>query len=221
VAAEKDATDKALAALRGKAAADRDALRAGHAKARGELIAQQQQELAEIETKLATERRSLQRQLDTSLEVIALQKSLTSALAERQAGSETLLAAFEAARKSRRDFIARLPTEWAGTVKCTENGGEKRVWRWTSSLTIQSVQSEGFTGRIHEKNSGSDITFVLSHDALSFPLAFHAAVISRSGVTKSIDFALTSSGKFVGQGSVTWNMDNREVAVSCEYELSS
>jgi len=209
LAAEKDATDKALAALRDKAAADLDALRAAHAKARGELIAQQQQELAEIETKLATEKRSLQRQLDTSQEVIALQKSLLASMAEINTADAAIVNAFAAARESRQQALSTFPKQWSGNVECTQPEGSRPPFSSTVAMVVTEVHDNGFStnfiwgGRDH----GTTAEIVLDQDRIDFPLKFSFATSERIDIGTGETFRLsvvsgeiTTEGRMIGKG---------------------
>ncbi len=76
LAVEQEKADAALADAREEAATELEELRAEHAAKRGALIEAQRQEMAELETALATERQSLQRQVETADETIALQQRL-------------------------------------------------------------------------------------------------------------------------------------------------
>jgi hypothetical protein len=226
LAAEQAELDAAVQALRDEAATAMDTLRADHAAARGALIETQRQELAEIETQLGTELRSLQRQLETAQDVIVLQQSLTAALQQRQAGADQLMAAFDAARKARRDFFARLPTEWAGQVRCVAKDGASGDQTYPINLTIKTIRSDGIAATVSGPDGRSqyDAEIVLAGDGLAFPLPLRfqgSTNWPRSGVPDDFDLSISQDGRMTASADTVWTVSNREVPVTCSYQLSS
>ncbi len=218
-----------VAAARAQLAAEQTAeietLTAAHAAARGQLIATQRQAIAELETGLATERQSLERQLESALDVIALQQSLTAALIERSAGSDALLAAFEAARRAKQEFFARLPTEWIGTVMCadTAGNGPYKEWSTKTDFSIESIQSEGMIVRLG-KPYGGDAIFSVIGESFTFPLEFDVVwfeVRYNTGLYDSFRMVISQDGQMTGSSAFDLNQDGRTTNVTCNFRFSS
>lgn len=180
IAAAEAERAKVLADEQAKADAALDALRAEHAARRGEVIETQRQELAELETRLATERVSLQRQLETAQDTITLQQELLAAMEARAAGAEQVLAAFNAARETRRTFYARLPKDWSGQVVCRTQDNSYNV-TWPVSFLFDEFTTTGFTGLVslakeveNRLGSGFHLTLTAADETLSLPMTMRA-----------------------------------------------
>jgi len=225
LAAERELAAANMAELRAAQIAEIELLTSGHAAIRGELIVTQQQELAEIETRLTTEQVSLQRQLETANTVVELQTALVGVLAERQTSAALLLEAFDAERQSRLSLLSRLDGPWIGTVRCVETEGQQRVWDSAVSIYLEA-SSNGFAGEIYEENlngGGQDINVVVMQESLSFPLELRAA-IAQNGTqwanVKAIDLTIQPDGRVTGTGRTTWEVDNQPVDLLCSYQFS-
>lgn len=236
IAAEKEKTAEALAALREEAAKELEALKEMHAEKRGELIEQQRQEMAVVETRLATELASLQKQLDTSQEIIALQQELRASLEKRNIGSQELFVAFEQAIEQRTQFLSRMPREWLGTLSCTVAGD-------------QATGQEGFTLSTPlvfkvEKvvSNGAEMGFAFSHSfavvrspavlnwsdqGMSFPLRFQMVgqnLVSLHGWEFQLisKLEVSQEGKILGDFKTTISDGyRRQHPAHCAFELSS
>lgn len=224
LAAERELAAANMAELRAAQIAEIELLTSGHAAMRGELIVTQQQELAEIETRLATEQASLQRQLETANTVVELQTALVGVLAERQTSAALLLEAFDAERRSRLSLLSRLEGTWNGTVRCVETEGQQRVWDSVVRIYLEA-NSNGFAGEIQEEilSGGQDIHVVVMQESLSFPLELRAAIAgdgTRWANVKAIDLTIQPDGRVMGTGRTTWEVDNQPVDLLCSYQLS-
>ncbi len=227
IAEAREAYQAALAEEQETHAHEMDELRANHAAARGALIESQRQEMAEVETQLATELRSLQTQLDTSEEVIALQQELIARLAERQAGAEELLAAFEAARAQRRDFFSRLPTDWRGQVDCRAE--DAAVAPYTATITgleITEVTAEGFSGSFasDSRSFWGDFSMVMAEEGIALPMPMRLSLAIGGGARNfpnRVEMTVTQDGRMFGSAPQQWSVDNRTIEGACQFQIAS
>jgi hypothetical protein len=226
LAAERENTRAALQTLREEQAAEIETLKSEHAARRGELIETQRQQLAELETRLGTERQSLQRQLEMAEDVITLQSDLVAALDERGDTVQTLLGAFDAEQQRRTAFFARLEKEWFGTVRCDEIEGQGRSWDNTAKIQIDDQRlSDGFTGYITEGDDYERISTSLNQDSPTIP-ANLTLVVDEDERTpwsnaKSLDMTIDAVGRMVLKSQLNWNIDNVTVPVDCTWRVSA
>lgn len=224
LAIEAEKTAAALREAREAGTKELETLRAEHARRRGELIEKQTAELAEIETRLSIERRSLERQLETANDVIALQTQLASTLETRQASADQLLAAYETEKESRIAFFARLNQTWSGTARCSEKGGKGRSWDNTAGLRLRTALGNGFEGELWEERGNHDV-FVsasLMQDSPSIPMQLRLVSNDplRWSRAKSLDMTLSADGRMTLTSDVTWSVDNVTTPVTCTWMLS-
>lgn len=222
LADERAATTAALRTLQDEAAAELDRLRGEHATARGTLIAQQTQELAEIETGLAIHRRSLERQLEDAQEVIALQQQLTAALEARDLGAVPLFEAFEAVRRQKTDFLARVPKEWRGTMDCRDTGG-KGIFESSRivGLELTSVLPEGF-GAQFDRSNARWAEFMIADGGFAFPLGFRVTMEKDEEFeANQFEVRIEQDGQLVGDLVKNWTIDGVTVNVTCRLRMSS
>ena len=229
LAAEQEATQKALSQTRNASANELETLRAEHAERRGAMIEAQRQEMAELETKLATERASLERQVETGEEVVRLQGQLSTLLEERALGAARQMDAFEAARKARLDFFARLPRSWSGQVRCLSEG-EQKVDRTTPvAINFQGFTSNGVNAGMNY-NKGDDFTggqetpLIFLDEALSFPILMrgrHEVSSQYTIIPQDFEVAITQDGRMIGERKLQWTVDQRQVDITCTFRLAA
>jgi hypothetical protein len=233
LAVEKEATATGLAALRHEAAKEMEALRAEQAKKRGDLIEQQRQELAIVETRLATELASLQKQLDMSEEIIALQQTLRASLEKRNIGSQELFVAFEKAIEQRTAFLSRIPKKWGGTLTCKYAGDQTTGQQgFTLSkparMTINKTRSDGADISLWIDNTNRGIPGVVTWlgDAMAFPLHFNM-IMKNSNRIEGYDVHLvtpvnlTQDGSLEGTFAAFLRYGSKKYPAECKIELSS
>jgi hypothetical protein len=216
-------TAEALRAAQDEGDAELEALRAAHAERRGELITRQRQELAELETGLATERASLQRRLEAATDVVALQEALKAALAVRYQTSSQILEAIEQSIAARRAVISGLPTNWVGEISCRERGGAERSWRNSFYMRITEFRSDGFGARIGTRPSdltsyNYSLQFTYSGEDYSFPMGFRGIVNGRSMSWVemwALDVQFEPDGKLSGEGGGSFTVNNVKVSALC------
>lgn len=238
LAEEQEAADAALAAQKAEATAELERLRSDHAARRGALIEEQRQQMAELETALATERQSLVRQVETADETIALQQRLLASLTERAAGSDAVLAAFNAAREARRAFFARLPSNWAGQVRCQAQEASGYSFTGPVSMILSDEPTTtGRSGGISNLESGEgyrnfnafpQISLVVMDDGLTFPLTLRARITPSSrnnsfplDTFTDIDFEVTQDGQMQGATTRSLTVDQVSRDVTCTYLLGA
>jgi hypothetical protein len=195
------------------------------------LIETQRQELAELETRLATERRSLQRQLKTAQDTIGLQQELLAAMESRAVGADQVLAAFNEARETRRAFFARMPRDWTGQVVCrSEDGIYDRTW--PLSLIIEEATTTGFTGYMSAKKetprarkSGvQDASLGAADDTLALPMKMRLQVEKDRQNTilnflGAYDVTATPEGLFLAALERPVTVDNVNKVAICKVRL--
>lgn len=231
LAAYRQTTEQALDALRSAAEADIDALRAEHARRRGELIATQQQELAEIETRLATERRSLQRQLEAARDVVQLRTALAAVLAERDRQVATMARDLEAGIRARTAIFAALPQHWGGVGRCQPQPDNGQRFQSSIALEISQRGSNGFQFQIRDEH---DISFSiqanLSQEDPAFPFSLRFGPFERSNFLylSGGDMVIDQVGRMTMTGVADWvepRNENRQRGyqgpVQCVFELSA
>ena len=232
LADEQEKADAKLAAERKDAAAELERLRAEHAARRGELIEKQRQEMAELETALATERQSLQRQVETADETIALQQRLLASLNQRAAGADAVLAAFNKAREARLAFFGRLPKDWTGQVRC--ESVQPGVYSYTGPVSVRLEGSTSTTGRTGAINMTEDIRYAdrgpglslaLLDDGLTFPLGMRARINGRGSfpldVFSVVDITISQDGRMQGAATRPVTVDQVSREVTCTFLLGA
>ncbi|MGQ0566099.1 MAG: hypothetical protein ACT4OK_13660 [Gemmobacter sp.] len=224
LAAEREAAAAALREAREAASRELDTLAADHARTRGALIATQTQELAEIETGLALERRSLERQLENAQEVIALQKDLAAALTARDLGAGPLFEIFEAARRQKVEFLARIPKEWRGTMDCADTGGKGLLQSSRIvTLAVEGVSPEGMQVIFGGPGFRDDrAMFMISDKGFAFPIALRATM-HRDGMIEANEFdvLIHQDGQMLSEIVGDRDVNGVQVNVTCRMRLSS
>lgn len=225
LATEQEETQKALSEARDVGTKKLETLRAKHAKRRGAMIETQRQEMAELETKLATERASLERQVEAGEEVVRLQGQLSTLLEERALGAARQMDAFEAAREARVDFFARLPRNWSGQVRCISDDG--KIVDDTSPIAInfQGFTSNGVNAGVQWKpdsfRHGEKTSLVFIDEALSFPLRMHLHMAGKGWVPRNLEVSISQDGRMNGKQKQQWTIDKRPVDGTCTFQLAA
>lgn len=215
-----------LAAERAKNAAEILEIIADHATRRGNLIATQRQQIAELETGLAIERQNLLRQVNAAQEVLALQNALLASLATIAAIDAEALEAFTNMRAERLRLLDALPKRWAGIVNCADNNAPEKTITRTIEIEVQSVQSSGFSIRVEVDRSGSSGQISILDDVIAFPMrlgfSIPGADRSRNGIPDSFVLELSSDGKMKGTApyQVMWSGDTLSSQLTCAFEIS-
>ena len=232
LAAESEKTSAALAEVRRANEAELEKLQAEHAVKRGEVLTRQLQEMAELETRLATERRSLEQQLENAQEIISLRTQLIESLKAGKTLDDQVLHAFEAERKMRMAIVKGLSADWVGTAICTEKGKPQSELRTAVKYCAESTQSNGLQGYIHLSGAGgsqcggsdpriSAANLVFLGDPLQFPVKIRLAISKRlNWVGEGMDGELDSAGRIFARANVQMNVENTMKDFQCEYHLS-
>lgn len=230
VAEEQAKAEAALSAVREEAANELEKLSGDHAARRGKLIETQRQELAELETRLATERQSLQRQLETAQDTIALQQELLVAMESRAAGAEQVLTAFNEARETRRNFFARIPRDWTGQAVCA-TADESYNATFPLSLLMEEVTTTGFTGYVRpEKDmhsrSAMDASLTNADSSMTLPMTMRLQTERTGGTSGNIinflndfDISVTPDGRMLASFERTVTVDSVNKSATCNVRL--
>ena len=182
--------------------------------------------MAELETMLATERASLERQVEAGEEVVRLQGQLSTLLEERALGAARQMDAFEAARKARVDFFARLPRNWSGQLRCLSDDGNTVDKNSTLIMSFEEFTANGVNGVMDTAPgyaaSTVAISVVYADDALSFPIHFRVqGTGARHNVPETFEVAITQDGKMAGEQKLQCSVDERPVDVTCAFRLAA
>ena len=154
--------------------------------------------------------------------MIVLQKELTAAMKERDLGTVPLFEAFEAARRQKTDFLARIPKEWRGTMDCADSGGKGLLnTSRVVTLIVEGVSPEGMRVTFDTPYS-KEAEFMIADKGFAFPIAFRAT-LQTDGAFEADQFAvmIQQDGQMLSEIVGDWDVNGVQVNVTCRMRMSS
>ncbi len=222
-----------LQAERARNAADLLDIIAAHAEKRGALIAEQRQQISELETGLAIERQNLERQVAAAENVQQLQARLAASLGEIAAAEAAAINRFTEMRRQRVRLLDALPKSWAGDVTCVDDANANNRTSATLEIVFDRVLASGFPAGFRPNSIGRNSFQVpgvvaILDDTIAFPLhlKFTARGLNNrrddAVIPDSFSLTLSADGRMRGSEKMAIRWDRaREASLStCSFELS-
>lgn len=219
-----------LQAERKRAAADILEVIAEHARKRGELIAKQHEEIAQLETRIDVLRQRLVSQIAKAADLKQMQVRLNELLAEIAANEEQAIREFVLMRENRKRILEDLPKKWVGVVRCTNDENPKNTVSTTLEISVESLQSSSFSvsysvNDLHSSYVRSGAAVILN-ETIAFPLQIEFSAPGVNGLGKALmpegfRLDMTAEGRLHGSQTMAarWTRD-KSVPTTCQFDLS-
>ncbi|MCA0045334.1 hypothetical protein [Celeribacter litoreus] len=206
-------------------------LKSEHAEHRGKIIAEQRQQISELQTGLATERQSVERQLATAQDLILMRSELDGAIEKIAQQDAAAISTFEQMRQHRIKFLQALPSTFAGVVDCKDNSNPDNRKMSAIEFDIDETYSSGFAATFYIDNSrdvwhGPKLgEIAIRNEIIDFPLTMDFAVDKINGyngavVPEGFQLKLQSDGRLVGAANLPVNWNGTTSEWTCEFRMS-